>query len=732
VASGDIGLVRELIELQAPLRSLPVTERRRQYDRAEQTFGRSNQPGEVIDANGCPAEWVRAQREPPQPVILYIHGGGYSLGSTRSHRHLAAAIGQTADAAVLSIDYRRAPEHPYPTAVEDATAATRWLLTQTHSPVVLAGDSAGGGLVVAALIALRAASERMPTAGICLSPWLDLTCTADALTRIAAHDPLLSRAELKRMADAYLQEADPRQPLASPVFADLTGLPPLLIQVGSDEILLDDARRLAEQARTHGVPVTLEEWPDMIHAWQWYFPVLREGREAIDAIATFMKRRASSYASQQSRTASRTAPASPTQEAHLLIAPETAGRGFLSWIYQLNGPLNHDALAHAIDEVVRRHDILRVRFEQHSARLHQVVTPFKPGALQQIDLRHQTKRHGLQTAFEDATRVYHALSPNHDPRFRATLYRLDRKTSVLAMFVAEALIDSDSGSLLAGEISRAYARHNGTAAPASLPAVSDVSYLDYVTSHPPDQIAITASREHWLQQSRQTTTSLRWPKTDIQEKMGSTTAAFALYPPQWLAVESSAQQIGVTPYVFVLACLQLALAHAAQLAQLLVHTVIPQQTSATNGIIGNFHSIARIATRIEAGTTFTHATTSIAVSTAEAIEHSVLPAPLALRSCAESRRNRYLPDVRFYMFTSHQGPMFAGIRRRRLRLHNRSTSPLAISCIYTPSGKQDFVFSSTTAAEPELHELAAYMRRVLDMAVESPDLPPRVGGSCLT
>ncbi len=223
--------------------------------------------GEVINAGGCPAEWVLARRDPAQPVVVYFHGGGYSLGSPRSHRHLASAIGCAADAAVLSLDYRRAPEFAFPAAVDDAIAATRSLLGSTDAPVVLAGDSAGGGLVVSTMIALREAGLPLPTAGVCLSPWVDLTCSAEAHTRLATRDPLLSPEELRRMAGSYLRDADPRHPLASPAFAKLAGLPPLLIQVGTEEILLDDARKLAGLARAEGVEVTLQEWPDMIHVF---------------------------------------------------------------------------------------------------------------------------------------------------------------------------------------------------------------------------------------------------------------------------------------------------------------------------------------------------------------------------------------------------------------------------------------------------------------------------------
>jgi acetyl esterase/lipase len=721
VSSAEIGLVRELIELQAPLRAAPLADRRRQYDRAEQTFGRDDEPGEIVDAGGCPAEWVRAQRDRTQPVVVYIHGGGYSLGSTRSHRHLAASIGRVADAAVLSLDYRRAPESPFPSAVEDATTATRWLLARTDAPVILAGDSAGGGLVVATMIALRDAGFPLPVAGVCLSPWLDLTCTADAHTRLADRDPLLSRAELERMAGAYLRDADARQPLASPAFAELAGLPPLLIQVGAEEILLDDARKLAHSARAEDVEVTLEEWPEMIHAWQWYFPILAEGRRAIATIGAFIRSRAAGQPPRDRSTTSRMAPASLVQEAHLLIVPSTTGRGYLSWVYQLNGRLDAHALARAVDDVVQRHEILRARFERRDGRLYQVVTPFTPGTLTLVDLTNHTKQQGLTVAIADAEQVYNSLTPSQDPRFRATLYTLDRKTLVLAMFVAEALVDSDSGALLTADISRAYAQHAVSPLPADLRAVSDVSYLDYVASHSPDPVTVARSREHWTRQARRVTPVAGWP---LARRDGDaySVVAFELTPSEWATVASCAQSLGITPYVMVLTCLQLALARVASVTRFFAHSIVSQRSDAAAGIIGNFHSPARVELRLDPDANLERAAARTATAVAEAIEHSAFPSPLAGHSTPIAQPlTEHLPAIRFYMFASHEGPVFAGIRRRRFRLHGLPRAPLAMSCISAPAGRQDFVFSSATASEHLLRALATNVRAAIEAAARERD-----------
>jgi acetyl esterase/lipase len=724
VASDDIELVRELIALQAPLRAMPLVNRRWQYDYADTAFGGEVPPGERIDAGGCAAEWVLPQHSPRQPVVVYLHGGGYSLGSSRSHRHLAAAIGHGAGAAVLSLDYRRAPEFAFPAAVEDTVAAIRWMLERTDAPVMLAGDSAGGGLVVGSMIALRDAGFLLPRAGVCLSPWVDLTCTSEAHTRLADRDPLLSSIELKRMAEAYLRDADPSHRLASPAFAELTGLPPLLIQVGTDEILLDDARMLASAARAAGVKVTLDEWSEMIHAWHWYFPVLEEGRRAIAAVGEFIKGHATGegLASKLPQSdGARKAPASLIQEAHLLIAGLTSGRGYLSWVYQLNGRLDAHVLARAVDDVVRRHEILRTRFERRGGRMHQVLAPFTPGTLKMVDLSDHTKQEGLDAAIEDVQALYGSLSPIDDPRFRARLYTIDPKTSVLAMFVAEALVDSDSGSLLAADIARAYAKQHGSPAPVGLPMVREASYMDHVVSHPPDHGAVERARKHWIGQAQEAPPLSGWPTTACRRDGGGSTVAFELSPAEWARVTSCAQALGSTPYTFVLTCLQVALARVASVTHFLAHSIVSERSDVTESMIGNFHSLVRIDMRFDPDGDFDSTVARTAIAVGEAIEHSVVPAPLVEPGTLMTLPSGDpLPDIRFYMFANHEGPMFAGIRRRRFRLHGVAPAPLSVNCIYAPRGRQDFVFSSITVTRDRLGHLARTVRAVIRAAVDEP------------
>jgi len=247
---------------------------------------------EPVDAGGVAAEWISTPGAVADRVILYLHGGGYVIGSINTHRELASRMSRAAAARVLLIDYRLAPEHPHPAAVEDAVAAYRWLLSTgvSASRCAIGGDSAGGGLTVATLVALRDRGVPLPAAGVCLSPWVDLEGSGESMTTKAAVDPMVQRDGLRRMAEMYLAGQPPRTPLAAPLYADLSGLPPLLIQVGTAETLLDDSTRLAERARKAAVEVHLDPWEDMIHVWQ-AFPMLPEAQQAVERIGAFVRQR---------------------------------------------------------------------------------------------------------------------------------------------------------------------------------------------------------------------------------------------------------------------------------------------------------------------------------------------------------------------------------------------------------------------------------------------------------
>ncbi len=254
-------------------------------------------PGDVkcepVTAGGVKAGWITAPGAATDRAILYLHGGGYGIGSINTHRALAASLSRAAKARVLLIDYRLAPEHPHPAAVEDATAAYRWLLAQGLQPkkLAVAGDSAGGGLTVATLVALRDAGDKLPAAGVCISPWVDLEGIGDSMTSKASVDPMVQKDGLLQLAGLYLAGKNPRTPLAAPLYADLSGLPPLLIQVGTWETLLDDASRIAERAKKAGVDVSYEPAEGMIHVWHLFAPMLDEGKQAIDRIGQYVQQR---------------------------------------------------------------------------------------------------------------------------------------------------------------------------------------------------------------------------------------------------------------------------------------------------------------------------------------------------------------------------------------------------------------------------------------------------------
>lgn len=245
---------------------------------------------QAVDAGGVPAEWITAPGAQQEKVIYYLHGGAYAMGSIETHREIVSRLSRAAGARALLIDYRLAPENRFPAALEDAKAGYRWLLSLGVQPnkLVIAGESAGGGLTVATLMELRDLQIPLPAAAICMSPWVDMEGLGTSMVTNSSIDPISQQEDLKMFAEAYLGDADRRTPLAAPIYGNLNGLPPLLIQVGTAEILFDDAARLAERARLDGVDVVFEPLEEMIHMWHM-FPMLPEGNQAIARIAEFMR-----------------------------------------------------------------------------------------------------------------------------------------------------------------------------------------------------------------------------------------------------------------------------------------------------------------------------------------------------------------------------------------------------------------------------------------------------------
>ena len=292
--SPQLDQVIELVKSREVDESQGATEgRRRSFERMTDEFA-IDVPARYsrLNAGGVAAEWVAAEGATDGRVVLYFHGGGYIIGSPRTHRPMLAELSQAAGARVLSLDYRLAPEYPFPAPVEDSVSAYRWLLGEGYDPsrIALAGDSAGGGLTVSALVQIRYLGLPMPGAGVCISPWVDMEGLGESMETRAKVDPMVGKENLMVSAKTYLGGADPRAPLAAPLYADLRGLPPLLIQVGDAETLLDDSTRLAGVAREAGVDVQMDVWDDMIHVWHLFAPILPEGKQAIAKAGEFIKK----------------------------------------------------------------------------------------------------------------------------------------------------------------------------------------------------------------------------------------------------------------------------------------------------------------------------------------------------------------------------------------------------------------------------------------------------------
>jgi monoterpene epsilon-lactone hydrolase len=276
---------------QAPA---PLEERRAAFAPAGRLYP---VPDDVVvtpaDAAGVSAHWLAAPGTDAGPVLLFLHGGGYELGSLRSDGELAARLGRASGMRVLFPEYRLAPEHPFPAAIDDVLAAWRWLRTDqglSASSIAVAGDSAGGGLAVALLVAARDAGEALPAAAVLMSPTVDLTSSGASMSERADQDPVSTPAMLRQFAAGYLAGADPKTPLASPLFAPLAGFPPLLVQVGTADLLLSDSERLAAAAAEAGVDVSLEVGEGLPHVYQ-LLPGTPEAAEATERIGKFLRAR---------------------------------------------------------------------------------------------------------------------------------------------------------------------------------------------------------------------------------------------------------------------------------------------------------------------------------------------------------------------------------------------------------------------------------------------------------
>jgi phosphinothricin tripeptide acetyl hydrolase len=293
----DRQALAQLFSREGNFDDVTIEDQRARFDALADLFP---QTGDVYSAErtkigGIAGEWVRTRASLADAALLYLHGGGFSIGSPKSHRHLAGALSIESGLPLFVADYRLAPEHKFPAALDDALAAYRGLIESGIAPdrLAIAGDSAGGGLTVSTLVAAREQGLPMPACAVAISPWCDLSQGGEAYRARAKRDPIVSKGSLDSLALAFLGKTDPRTPLASPLYADLKGLPPLLIQVGTEEALYDDAVALKARAEDAGVEVSAESWGGMIHVWHIFHPILSEGRDAIARAGRFLRARMS-------------------------------------------------------------------------------------------------------------------------------------------------------------------------------------------------------------------------------------------------------------------------------------------------------------------------------------------------------------------------------------------------------------------------------------------------------
>lgn len=286
------GLLRKIVERHNPSDNQTVQEMRATLKAAVGHFVpvRGTTTSSVV-VNGVPGEWVKTPNSRDEFVILYLHGGGYVAGSAEIYRSLTSKIADEFNARVLAIDYRLAPEHPFPAALDDAVAAFGGLVADNYDPsqIAIVGDSAGGGLSIATLMALRNTGQQQPACAVALCPFADLTISNETYSTLSSFDPSTNFNHIKRMASCYSGDNDPRNPAISPVFGDFSDLAPLLIQAAGRDLILGHAIRIYERATAAGAVCELDLWEEMIHVWHIYHSMVPEGAEAIEKAAIFCK-----------------------------------------------------------------------------------------------------------------------------------------------------------------------------------------------------------------------------------------------------------------------------------------------------------------------------------------------------------------------------------------------------------------------------------------------------------
>lgn len=406
------------------------------------------------------------------------------------------------------------------------------------------------------------------------------------------------------------------------------------------------------------------------------------------------------------------APASLTQQSSLLMSAHNPSREFMSWVYQLNGKLDVEALARAIDDVVCRHDMLRAHFEEGPSGPEQVVTPFRPGVLEIVRLDDRPKAQGLMAAVKAIETEYRDMSPWHDAPLRATLYLVAPKTNVLAIFVAEALVDGDSGTLVAAAISRAYAHHAGRPAP-DLPEPTDASFLQYVLDHPVPPATEAKAERHWQERMALPRTCGSWPTETGDRRF----ARFFKVPvDEWQAIVRATPALATMPYVVLLSWLELSLARVAGAERFSVTSAVTnRRLPVTKGMIGNFTGPVRLDAEVHAGERLEAISSRVMAALRDGVAHSAVPVPLAeARAAAPAPYVPPSPLVSFFLFTEREGLDLPGVRQRRFRLHMGTADVLRVNVTPDEEGGRNFFFASSSAPPELVIELADTFRSYME------------------
>ncbi len=414
-----------------------------------------------------------------------------------------------------------------------------------------------------------------------------------------------------------------------------------------------------------------------------------------------------------------TAPLSLTQRSSLLMAPHSPGREFMSWVYQLNGKLDVMALTRAVDDVVAAHDLLRVRFEPgpggdvETATQH--VTPFRPGVVRVVRLDDRAKLEALGAAVVAVEAEYKDLSPWDEPRLQATLYVVAPKTHVLSIFVAEALCDGESGTLIAAELSRAYARHAGKAEP-DLTLPSSGSYLRWVLDNPVPEVVQRRALEHWRALRSEPIDAGAWPMA-LPAGVRPRARFFNVPAGHWQHLVEVVPGMAAMPFVVVLSWLEMALARIAGAERFVVTSAVSNRSRpGARDLIGNFVGPVRMVAQVAATERLEDISPRVLRSLREALAASAVPVPLAeSRMQAPAAFVPPEPTVSFFMFDEREGPDFAGVRQRRFRVHT-GRDVLRVNCTPDDAGGRNFFVISGSAPAELMDALVAELRGFLGVA----------------